>query len=45
MIQVGEEVEKYKEQGKGKIDQALESQSYDNLPASEDLQASIGADA
>ena len=45
MIQVGEEVEKHMEQGKGKIDQSLESQSYDYLPAAEDLQAAIGADA
>ena len=38
MLQAGEEVEKHIEQGgKGKVDQTLESQSYDYLPASDEL--------
>ena len=45
MIQAGEEVEKHIDQGgKGKIDQILESQSYDFLPAAEDLQSIIAPD-
>ena len=44
MLQAGEEVEKFEQGGKGKVDQTLESQSYDYLPASDDLTSVIGSD-